>query len=498
MSSSKSASSAPSKTSPSSENGGEVKGAAVENIVIIGSGPAGYTAAIYAARANLKPFMFEGYEAGGLPGGQLMTTTEVENFPGFPNGITGPELMDNMKAQAERWGAELVTEDVIEVDFSQRPFVLRSEDRVVKAHSVIIATGATAKRLGLPSEQRLWSQGISACAICDGATPIFKNESLAVIGGGDSAAEEAVYLTKYGSQVHLLVRGETMRASKAMQDRVMSNPKVSVHWQTVATDVYGDERLEGLKIRHAVTGEESELPVRGLFYAIGHRPNTSLFAGQLALDTVGYIVTQPGSVATSVEGVFAAGDVQDHDYRQAVTAAGTGCMAALLAERWLSEHHLIQEFHQSEDHGGDQAAAVADSSAVAPTAEQIAAQAAKQAEEFDLAVTRHVGGYALRRLYHESDRPILVKYASPTCGPCHTLKPILSKVVDEFDSQIHYVEIDIVEDAEVAESAGITGTPTVQLFKSKALIAQMKGMKQKSQYRQMISESLSGVTLASV
>jgi thioredoxin reductase (NADPH) len=250
---------------------------AVENVVIIGSGPAGYTAAIYAARANLKPFVFEGYQMGGLPGGQLMTTTEVENFPGFPDGITGPELMDNMKAQAQRWGAELVTEDVIEADFSHRPFIIRSEDRVVKAHTVIIATGATARRLGLPSEARLWSKGISACAICDGATPIFKNESLAVIGGGDSAAEEAVYLTKYGSHVNLLVRGDAMRASKAMQDRVLSNEKITVHWNTVADDVYGAELLEGLKIRNTVTDETADLPVKGLFYAIGHRPNTALF-----------------------------------------------------------------------------------------------------------------------------------------------------------------------------------------------------------------------------
>ncbi|MEL6555581.1 MAG: thioredoxin-disulfide reductase [Cyanobacteria bacterium J06621_11] len=442
-------------------------------MVIIGSGPAGYTAAIYAARANLKPFMFEGYQAGGLPGGQLMTTTEVENFPGFPDGITGPELMSNMKAQALRWGAELVTEDVIEADFSQRPFVIRSEDREVKAHSVVIATGATAKRLGLPSEQRLWSKGISACAICDGATPIFKMESLAVIGGGDSAAEEAVYLTKYGSHVNLLVRSDKMRASKAMQDRVLSNPKITVHWNSEAVDVYGDEMLEGIKVRNRQTGEENDLPVRGLFYAIGHRPNTSLFKGQLELDDMGYIKTRPDSVATNIEGVYAAGDVQDHEYRQAITAAGTGCMSALLAERWLSEHDLIQEFHQSGSEKSE---------------DESKPSEYKQAEEFDPGTTRHVGSYALRKLYHESDRPILVKYASPTCGPCHTLKPILSKVVDEFEGRIHYVEIDIVEDSDVAESAGITGTPTVQIFYDKALAGQMKGMKQKSQYRQMIEE----------
>lgn len=227
----------------------------VENLVIIGSGPAGYTAAIYAARANLKPFMFEGYEAGGLPGGQLMTTTEVENFPGFPDGITGPQLMDRMKAQAQRWGADLVTEDVTSVDLSQRPFIIRSDEREVRTHSLVIATGATAKRLGLPHEADFWSRGISACAICDGATPIFRNAELAVIGGGDTAAEEAVYLTKYGSHVHLLVRKGEMRASKAMQDRVLRNPKITVHWHTQAVDVWGDaEGLKSIRLVNSQTG----------------------------------------------------------------------------------------------------------------------------------------------------------------------------------------------------------------------------------------------------
>jgi thioredoxin reductase (NADPH) len=445
----------------------------IENVVVIGSGPAGYTAAIYAARANLKPFMFEGYQAGGLPGGQLMTTTEVENFPGFPDGITGPQLMDRMKAQALRWGTESVTEDVVAVDLSQRPFVVRSQDREIYTHSIIIATGATAKRLNLPSEQIFWNQGISACAICDGATPIFKNVELAVIGAGDSAAEEAVYLTKYGSHVHLLVRRGEMRASKAMQDRVLNNPKVTVHWHTEAIDAYGKTTLEGLKIRNSQTQTETDLPVRGLFYAIGHSPNTDLFKGQLGLDAQGYILTEPGSVATTVEGVFAVGDVQDHEYRQAITAAGSGCMGALLAERWLSEHNLIQEFHQN--------------AASAP------AEAGKKAEyqlaaDFDPDTTRHEGGYALRKLYHESDRLIMVKYASPTCGPCHTLKPILSKVVDEFEGKIHYVEIDITVDSDIAESANINGTPTVQFFKQKALVGELRGMKQKSEFRTLIAE----------
>ena len=449
---------------------------AVENLVIIGSGPAGYTAAIYAGRANLKPVVFEGFQAGGLPGGQLMTTTEVENFPGFPDGITGPDLMDRMKAQAERWGAELYTEDVIEVDLSQRPFTVRSEEREFKTHSIVIATGATAKRLGLPSEHTFWSRGISACAICDGATPIFRGVDLAVIGAGDSALEEAIYLTKYGSKVNLLVRSEKMRASKAMQDRALANPKIEVHWNTEVVDVFGNGSMEGVHIRNNKTGETKELHVKGLFYAVGHTPNTSLFKGQLELDEVGYIVTKNGSVETSVEGVFAAGDVQDHEFRQAISAAGTGCMGAMLAERWLSANGLVQEFHQGL-HTADN---------------ELEGQqpATKASEEFDLNLTRHEGGYALRKLFHDSDRLLVVKYVSPGCGPCRTLKPILNKVVDEFDGQIHFVEIDIDQDRDIAENAQVSGTPTVQFFKNKELVKEVKGVKQKSEYRQLIDSHL--------
>ncbi|MFB8792842.1 MAG: thioredoxin-disulfide reductase [Microcoleus sp.] len=449
----------------------------VENLVIIGSGPAGYTAAIYAGRANLKPIVFEGYQMGGIPGGQLMTTTEVENFPGFPEGITGPELMDRMKAQAVRWGAELYTEDVISVDFSQRPFTVRSDDREIKTHTIVIATGATAKRLHLPNEEKYWNLGISACAICDGATPIFKNVELAVVGGGDTAAEEGVYLTKYGSRVHMLVRSSSMRASKAMQDRVLNNPKITVHWNTEPVDVYGNGKLEGIKVRHTETGEETNLPVNGLFYAIGHTPNTVLFQGQLELDQIGYIVPKHGSVETSVEGVYAVGDVQDHEFRQAITAAGSGCMGAMLAERWLSANGLTQEFHQTEQ--SEQPAVAAETPKVRETS-----------ENFDIKETRHEGGYALRKLFHDSDRLIVVKYSSPTCGPCHSLKPILSKVVDEFDGKIHYVEIDIEEDPEIAENAGIVGTPTIQYFKDKALVTELKGVKPKSQYRELIASNL--------
>ncbi|XZO04565.1 MAG: thioredoxin-disulfide reductase [Microcoleus sp.] len=450
----------------------------VENLVIIGSGPAGYTAAIYAGRANLKPVVFEGYQMGGVPGGQLMTTTEVENFPGFPEGITGPELMDRMKAQAVRWGAELYTEDVTFVDLSQRPFTVRSEDREIKTHTIVIATGATAKRLHLPTEEKYWNLGISACAICDGATPIFKNVELAVVGGGDTAAEEGVYLTKYGSHVHMLVRSSSMRASKAMQDRVLNNPRITVHWNTEPVDVYGNGKLEGIAVRNTETGTESNLPVNGLFYAIGHTPNTGLFQGQLELDKIGYIRPKHGSVETSVEGVYAVGDVQDHEFRQAITAAGSGCMGAMLAERWLSANGLTQEFHQTES-SLETPAPVAETPRVRETS-----------ENFDIKQTRHEGAYALRKLFHDSDRLIVVKYASPSCGPCHSLKPILNKVVDEFDGKIHYVEIDIEEDPEIAENAGVVGTPTIQYFKDKALVTELKGVKPKSQYRELIASNL--------
>ena len=449
----------------------------VENVVIIGSGPAGFTAAIYAARANLKPVMFEGLQAGGIPGGQLMTTTEVENFPGFPEGITGPQLMQQMKSQAERWGTECYTEDVVAVDLSQRPFTVRSTEREVQAHSIIIATGATAKRLGLPSEKIYWNNGISACAICDGAAPIFVGEELVVIGGGDSAAEEAVYLTKYGSHVHLLVRKGEMRASKAMQDRVLANSKITVHWHTEAVDVFGENgRMTGIKVLNNETGAETDIAAKGLFYAIGHNPNTSLFKGQLELDEVGYLKVQPGTVATSIPGVYAAGDVQDHEYRQAVTAAGTGCMAALSAERYLSEHNLITEYSQQ------------------PVTEPEVTTETKTPQEtestFDIKETRHYGGYALRKLFHESDRLLMVKYVSPTCGPCKTLKPMLDKVVAEYEGKIHFVEIDIVEDPEIAKMGQVVGTPTIQFFSNQELVKEMKGIKQKSEYRQVIDSYL--------
>ncbi|KAM0947788.1 putative thioredoxin-disulfide reductase [Dioscorea sansibarensis] len=443
----------------------------VENVVIIGSGPAGYTAAIYAARANLKPIVFEGYQVGGVPGGQLMTTTEVENFPGFPEGITGPDLMDRMRRQAERWGAELHQEDVEFIDVKNRPFTIRSSEREVKCYSVIIATGATAKRLRLPREDEFWSRGISACAICDGASPLFKGQILAVVGGGDTATEEVIYLTKYARHVHLLVRKDQLRASKAMQDRVFNNPNVTVHFNTEAVDVISNSKgqMSGILLKRVDTGEETILDVRGLFYGIGHTPNSQLVEGQIELDPSGYIWVKEGTANTSVEGVFAAGDVQDHEWRQAITAAGSGCVAALSVERYLVANDLLVEFHQ-------------------PVTEEVKKELTDKDVEmgFDISLTKHKGQYALRKLYHESPRLICVLYTSPSCGPCRTLKPILSKVIDEFDQNVHFVEIDIEEDPEVAEAAGVMGTPCVQFFKNKEMIRTVSGVKMKKEYREFI------------
>ena len=312
----------------------------LKDLVIIGSGPAGHTAAIYAARANLKPFMFEGYVAGGSAGGQLTTTTDVENYPGFPEGIQGPELMQLFRKQAERFGTEMVGEDIVEVDFSKRPFAIKSDQREVRAKAVIIATGAVARRMGVPNEEKMWNNGMSACAVCDGALPFFKNQPLMVIGGGDTAVEEASYLTKFGSVVYLVHRRDELRASKIMQKRAFDNKKLEIIWDTVFEDAIGEDFVTGARVQNVKSKEVKDISVSGIFYAIGHTPNTQMFENQLDLDATGYIKVKAGTQETSVEGVFAAGDVHDHKYRQAVTAAGTGCAAALEAERWLAEQNV--------------------------------------------------------------------------------------------------------------------------------------------------------------
>jgi thioredoxin reductase (NADPH) len=318
-----------------------------EKLVIIGSGPAGWTAAIYAARANLSPVVYEGAISednrlkGTLPLGQLNLTTEVENFPGFPDGILGPELMTRMREQAERYGTRIVTEDIVSIDLNKRPFTMTdSAGQTTEAHSVIISTGASANYLGLESEQKFKNFGVSACAVCDGALPRFRNKPLIVVGGGDSAAEEGNYLTKFASDVHLVHRRESMsKASKIMAERLLSNPKVKPVWNSAVTEVVGDDEkgMTGVKVKNLQSGEEKHIEATGMFVAIGHTPNTKFLAGQLELDPKGFIVLQdPFRTTTSVEGVFAAGDVADPVYKQAITAAGMGCKAALDAERWLA------------------------------------------------------------------------------------------------------------------------------------------------------------------
>lgn len=306
------------------------------HVLIIGSGPAGYTAAIYAARANMKPVLYQGIQ----PGGQLTITTEVENYPGYPEGIQGPEMMVHFEKQAARMGADIRYGLATKVDFSQQPYkVWIDEEKLIEADAVIICTGASAKWLGLPSEERLNGFGVSACAVCDGF--FFRGKEVAIVGAGDTAAEEAMYLSKLCTTVHMFIRKDKMRASKVMQDRVLNTPNIKVYWNTDTDEILGEKKVEAVRIKNNQTQETQEIPISGFFVAIGHQPNSDIFKGFIDMDETGYILTQPGTSKTNIEGVFAAGDVQDKNYRQAVTAAGSGCMAALDAERYLSAKGLV-------------------------------------------------------------------------------------------------------------------------------------------------------------
>lgn len=303
-------------------------------VLIIGSGPAGYTAAIYAARANLEPVMLAGLTFGG----QLMITTEVENFPGYPEGVSGPEMMEELQKQAERFGTQVVYEDATKVDFSERPFKVETDSQKYTADAVIVSTGASARWLGLANEERLTNRGVSACATCDGA--LFRDKAMAVVGGGDTAAEEALFLTRFASKVTMVHRRDELRASRIMAERVLASDKIEMAWNSTVDDILGDESVDGIRLKDVESGETRDVPVEAVFIAIGHTPTTSLFGGQLELEDTGYMKVEPGTSRTSVEGVFAAGDVADSVYRQAITAAGTGCMAAIDAERWLAEQGL--------------------------------------------------------------------------------------------------------------------------------------------------------------
>lgn len=307
------------------------------NCVIIGSGPAGYTAAIYAARANMNPVLYTGKE----PGGQLMITTDVENFPGYPQGVMGPQMMEDLKNQAERFGTKIISEFIVGIkqeDNGSHTLVSETGEEIA-AHTVVISTGASAKWLGLDSEKEFMNKGVSACAVCDGF--FFRGTDVAIVGAGDSAAEEALYLSKLCTKVHMLVRRDEMRASKIMQERVLAAENIEIHWNTETVEIQGGEEVEGVKVLNNKTQEEQVLDVKGFFVAIGHKPNTDLFKGLLDMDETGYLITKPGSTHTNVEGIFASGDAQDSIYRQAITAAGTGCMAALDAERYLTEKGII-------------------------------------------------------------------------------------------------------------------------------------------------------------
>ena len=470
------------------------------DVIILGSGPGGYVTAIRSSQLGLKTAIIEKENLGGIclnwgciPTKALLKSAQVFEYINHAEdfGITVKDVNADFSniIKRSRDVADGMSNGIAYLLKKNKVEVINGYGKIKKGNKVsvtvdgkstdystkhiIIATGASANRLGVINEDKFWSKGISACAICDGATPQFRDEELAVIGGGDSACEEAAYLTKYGSKVHLIVRSEKLRASAAMVDRVKANPKIEIHWNTKVDKADGTEWLERIETIHSQEGK-GEINIKGLFYAIGHTPNTKFLGNKIDLDNKGYIACKSGRPETSIEGIFAAGDVVDSEWRQGVTAAGTGCMAALATERWLAEKNLAKTIVRE-----------------TPEPEKKLNSSDFNEEEvnedtFDSNSEWQKGSYALRKLYHESKKPILVIFSSPSCGPCHVLKPQLKRVIKELDGAVLGVEIDIDKDQDIAKQAGISGTPTVQLFKEKLLKKQWQGVKQRSEFKEAI------------
>ena len=466
----------------------------VRNVIIIGSGPAGYTAAVYAARASLAPLVFEGSVTAG---GALMNTTEVENFPGFRDGIMGPELMDNMRAQAERFGAEIVSDDVTEVDLTGPVKVVKdgmgAEHR---ARAVILATGSGYRKLGLPNEDRLSGHGVSWCATCDGF--FFRDQHIAVVGGGDSAVEEATFLSRFASKVTLVHRRDELRASKIMQDRAFADPKIEVAWNSAVAEIHGEDRLTGLRLVDTLTGEKRELYATGLFIAVGHDPRSELLQGQVRLDENGYVLVDHPTTRTNLPGVFACGDLVDHRYRQAITAAGTGCAAALDAERFLADL----------DHAGATDSAELASALVADqmqTAEALAnpptCQVSTSPEQReDLTTQRKEGHVADMQAVTDanfeaevlkSDTPVLVDFWAEWCGPCRQVSPILEEISAEHGEKLRFVKMNVDENPVTPANYRVTGIPTLNVYKDGEVVKQIVGAKPKAELLNDLGEFLS-------
>ena len=428
----------------------------VRDVIIIGSGPAGYTAAIYAARARLAPLVFEGSVTAG---GALMQTTEVENFPGFPDGVLGPDLMDSMRKQAERFGAELVSDDVIEVDLKATPKVVKTHSETYQARSVIVATGSRYRELDADGEKRLSGHGVSWCATCDGF--FFRELDIAVIGGGDSAMEEATFLTRFAKSVTVVHRRDQLRASKIMQDRAFANPKINFRWDSEVAEVLGEGKVTGLRLRNTKTGAEDILPVNGVFVAIGHDPRSELFTGQLATDSEGYLIVDAPSTRTGVEGVFACGDVVDHTYRQAVTAAGTGCAAAIDVERWLADQD------QAEHDKAEPQVLNLNPTRTAEGAPTVGATKVVTDANFDTEVVKN-------------EKPVIVDYWAEWCGPCRQVAPVLEEIAQEHGDKVDVVKLNIEENPQTAQKYGIMLIPTLNVFSGGEVVKQVVGAKSKS------------------